>query len=85
MKKIDQFTKTQLSTLKKRVKTLREQVKDVKEGEGNNKLTQVSQQNKHRRPPHPHAHNLRHSQMSFMSCTRTGLISPSCSCACWSL
>lgn len=42
MAKIDKFTKSQLSTLKKRVKTLREQVKDVKEGEGNNKLTQVS-------------------------------------------
>ena len=46
MKKIDQFTKTQLQTLKKRVKALREQVKDVKEGEGNSKLTQVS-------PPEP--------------------------------
>lgn len=41
MGKIDKFTKSQLSTLKKRVKTLREQVKDVKEGEGNNKMTQV--------------------------------------------
>ena len=30
MGKIDKFTKSQLSTLKKRVKTLREQVKDVK-------------------------------------------------------
>ena len=43
MAKIDKFTKSQLSTLKKRVKSLREQVKDVKEGEGNNNLTQVSQ------------------------------------------
>ena len=42
MGKIDKFTKSQLSTLKKRVKTLREQVKDVKEGEGNTKMTQVS-------------------------------------------
>lgn len=41
MAKIDKFTKSQLSILKKRVKTLREQVKDVKEGEGNAKLTQV--------------------------------------------
>ena len=41
MAKIDKFTKSQLSTLKKRVKGLREQVKDVKEGEGNTKLTQV--------------------------------------------
>ena len=63
MKKIDQFTKTQLSTLKKRVKTLREQVKDVKEGEGNNKLTQVSPQSQHCLP-HPNAQNLHHSHMS---------------------
>jgi len=42
MGKIDKFTKSQLSTLKKRVKSLREQVKDVKEGEGNSELTQVS-------------------------------------------
>ena len=41
MAKIDKFTKAQLSTLKKRVKSLREQVKDVKEGEGNSQLTQV--------------------------------------------
>ncbi len=41
MAKIDKFTKSQLSILKKRVKTLREQVKDVKEGEGSSKLTQV--------------------------------------------